>query len=136
MVEIASSDNEKFEFGEWNTPFKDDSVELLEANYSSVDSNLLIRVRAAGNGALFLVRFENVYAFRVLDEHGLLNIWEKTKQFGGRPAQTTFKARNSLWTMESPVSFLNSDGWSFILATGWDCVEIVTRSEPTIIVQG
>lgn len=128
-------DRGEFEFGKWITPFENAGIELLEVNYSSVNSKLVIQLHVKDDGAVFLIEFENVDAFRVIDEGGLLNVWETTKTRGGRPAQTTFKVRNSLWTQESPVSFLTSDGWSFIVATDWDCAEIVTNSEPKITQQ-
>lgn len=78
--------------------------------------------------------FDTVSAFRVLDEHGLTQLWEKTAELGGRPGQTTFKVRNHLWTEESLISFLGAqDGWSFVIASDWDCVEIVALTPPTIL---
>jgi hypothetical protein len=74
----------------------------------------------------------DVIAFRVLDEHGLDEFWEKTTELGGRPGRTTFRVRNHLWTKESPLSFLGTDGWSFVLVTNSDCIEVVCKAPPVV----
>jgi hypothetical protein len=53
----------------------------------------------------------------------------------GRPGQTTFKVRSHAWSLESPIPFLRSNGWAFVIATEDDCVEIVAEDEPIIEVE-
>jgi hypothetical protein len=70
---------------------------------------------------------------RLLDEGGLLEFWEKTKELGGRPGKTTFRVRNHAWTDESFVSFLaTNDGWSFVIASDNECLEVLSANPPTI----
>jgi hypothetical protein len=126
--------DDKFAFEVWRTPFEDSDIQLAGLNYSEGEA-LSFRVRVQETGSTYRIFFERVSAFRVLDEHGLLELWEKTKELKGRPASTTFKIRNHLWTKESPISFAHSDGWSFVVASDAACVEIVARTAPTITLE-
>lgn len=121
-----------FAFGAWHTPFESMQVELAGVEYEAT-GRLAFRVVTIGEGAVFRATFDAVSAFRVLDEHGLDELWRKTAEMGGRPGPTTFRVRNHLWTKESPISFLRSDGWSFVVATDFDCIEIVAADEPSIV---
>ncbi len=117
----------------WRTPFENARVELERVEYLYLQGGALrFWVRDYDASSLYLVFFEVVSAFRVLDEHGLLELWEKTSELGGRPAARTFKVRNHAWTKESPITFLASDGWSYIMATDFDCIEIVSVTPPEI----
>lgn len=123
----------KFAFEAWSTPFANESVEVLDVSFSRTQpKNLGIRVGVTETASVYLVTFDYVSAFRVLDEHGLTEIWAKTAEQNGRPAQTTFRIRNGLWSKESVLSFVPSDGWSYVIATNWGCVEIATKSLPVI----
>ncbi|WP_137930241.1 hypothetical protein [Mesorhizobium comanense] len=99
--------DEAFAFQPWETPFENSDIELIDVDYSEGGA-LIFRVRVQDSGSIYRICFEHVSAFRVLDEHGLLELWEKTKEHGGRPARTTFKVRNHLWTKECPISFAAS----------------------------
>jgi hypothetical protein len=102
----------------------------LEATQSA---ELVIWVYVHGEASVYRLSFDTVSAYRVLDEHGLMQFWQKTEELGGRPGQTTFRVRNHLWSEESPLSFLGTqDGWSFVIATDDDCIEIVARTPPAI----
>jgi hypothetical protein len=79
--------------------------------------------------------FQQVSAFRVLDEHGLMEFWGETTRQGGMPAQSTFRVRNHGWTKESMLSFLPTDGWSYVVATDFDCVEIVSANPPLVTLE-
>ena len=89
---------------------------------------------ASSTAKIYALSFKWIGGFRVLDEVGLLELWEATAKSGGRPAHSTFRVRNHLWSRESPVPFLAvaSDGWSFVVASGWDCIEVIARMEPEI----
>jgi hypothetical protein len=86
---------------------------------------------------LYRVRFEEVAAFRVLDEGGLSEFWHQTKRLGGRPGQTTFRVRNHDWFKESLLPWIHGteDGWSFVIATNSDCLEVVANEPPAITLE-
>ena len=131
---LASSDS-SFQFAIWNTPFQAVSVDLLDVTYSAQSGDLYFRIWVEDSKSTYKVIFENVSAFRVLDEHGLLELWTMTKRLSGRPAQTTFRVRNNSWCKESPLTFQITDGWSFVVATDSDCIEIVAAKEPAITLE-
>lgn len=144
-----------FEFGQWRTPFENTRVEVLEVAFAPPrpwpdaaapdyrdrsllrapgDSDLTARVYSYDTNSIYRVVFEHISAFRLLDEGGLLQFWEKTEALGGRPAKTTFKVRNHLWAEESFVSFFlgTNDGWSFIIASDNECLEVLSAKEPVV----
>ena len=123
--------NRDISFARWQTPFENAEVELMDVAYGE-DRSLAFGIRVAGSGTRYRVRFADVDAFRVLDESGLTELWDATAKAGGRPGGATFRVRNHGWTTESPLVFLSSDGWSHIVATGDDCIEIAARTEPEI----
>lgn len=118
-------------FGRWETPFENARIELMAVAYGE-DQSLAFDIRVPDSGATYRVRFEKVSAFRVLDESGLTEIWDRTGTGGGRPGSATFRVRNHRWTRESPLVFLASDGWSHVVASDDDCIEIVAGTEPEI----
>lgn len=125
----------EFEFGEWTTPFTDAAVEILEIAYAPHEqdgSELVARVYARDADTIYRLVFPTIAAMRLLDEGGLLELWQKTTELGGRPGPTTFRVRNHAWTHESVVSFLESDGWSFVIASDDECLEVVSVTAPTI----
>lgn len=128
-----------FEFGRWETPFENAHVDLVEVRYlKDVSPELLIRLFDSDAKVFYQVHFEWVGAYRVLDEHGLTEFWEKTSQLGGRPGEATFKVRHHLWSKESVLSFFHSttEGWSFVIATDDMCVEVVASVEPKVNLEG
>ncbi len=146
------------EFQPWETSFKNGDITILEVRYGNggaciEDKNLGIRFKIPATSAcddaglfvrlfhletrtVFRIVFEDVSAFRVLDEHGLTELWQATSTQGGRPDKTTFKVRGHAWPKESPVSFVTSNGWSFVIATDWTCVEVVCKEAPRIEFDG
>ena len=144
------------EFDAWETPFKDGELTILDVRYDNGeldneypaekigfrlpkkydldDSILVVRLFFREEKSVYSLYFENVGAFRVLDEDGLCEIWQATAQQGGRPAHSTFKVRNHLWSKESPLSFFSSaaDDWSYLIATDWACVEVICKEPPEI----
>lgn len=137
----------EFEFGDWTTPFTHATVEILEVAYAprptrpthtrpllreQDGSDLVARVFARDADTIYRLVFPTIAAMRLLDEGGLLEFWQKTTELGGRPGRTTFRVRNHAWTHESVVSFLASDGWSFVIASDNECLEVVSVTAPII----
>ncbi len=142
----------EFEFQEWTTPFTNSGVEILEVAYapkraSSTDAfphdvntlmrendsnDLVARIYVYDSGNIYRLVFPQIRGMRLLDEGGLLEFWEKTSELGGRPGRTTFRVRNHAWTRESVVSFLESDGWSFVIASDNECLEVLSATAPII----
>ncbi|HEY0013468.1 MAG TPA: hypothetical protein VGB79_11545 [Allosphingosinicella sp.] len=82
--------------------------------------------------AAIVFAFASVSAFRVLDEHGLVDMWNASAD-SPRPARTTFKVKGHKWQEESFLSwFMPGCEFSFMIATGWDCLEVVANGEPII----
>ena len=125
----------EFEFGEWVTPFTDAAVDILEVKYGGHGqggSELVVRLHARDENATYRLVFPTIAAVRLLDESGLLEFWQKTSDLGGRPGRTTFRVRNHAWTRESPLSFQPTDGWSFVIASDNECLEVVSVAAPAI----
>jgi hypothetical protein len=87
-IEVANHFGDgAFVFEPWETPFENSDIELIGVEYSESGA-LVIRVRIREAGSIYRVCFEHVSAFRVLDEHGLLELWEKSEERGDDlPAQ-------------------------------------------------
>ena len=125
----------EFEFGDWVTPFTDAEVDILDLAYAATGqsgSALVVRVQLRGGERIYRLVFQTITALRLLDEGGLIAVWQKTAELGGRPGRTTFRVRNHAWTQESVIPFLASDGWAYVIATDDDCLEVVSPSAPTI----
>jgi hypothetical protein len=121
-----------FQFASWATPLADDIVDLLDVRYDAGTGDLQFRIGQSDSDETYSIAFKGVSAFRVLDEHGLLELWRMTEELDGRPGRTTFMVRNHAWCRESIVSFLPTDGWSYVLATDGDCIEVVCANDPSI----
>ncbi len=93
----------------------------LEASFISLEKRLV---------AVF--KFDEVSAFRVLDEHGLTELWQASSE-ALRPAGTTFKVRGHQWQNESELAWIMGGAeFSHMIATRWFCLEVVTRVEPRV----
>ncbi|TXN70475.1 hypothetical protein [Methylobacterium sp. WL6] len=80
--------------------------------------------------------FRGVVAFRVLDEHGLLELWDASAK-RPRPARTTFRVRGHGWTRESPLVFDKTgdvDPYSHMVATDDLCLEVVCTVKPIVTI--
>ena len=106
----------------------------LPDKYGLGKAELIVRLFHKEGNAIYSLFFHDVGAFRLLDENGLDEVWRESSNQGGRPAQSTFKVRNHLWQKESPLSFSHyaKDDWSFLIATDWECLEIVCSESPDI----
>lgn len=143
------------EFAPWGTEVADDDLTFMGVSYLPSES---VDFPADGFGltlpdaftpscheleALFLsrekratVRFEfrNVRAFRVLDEAGLTELWGASARTP-RPTQTTFRVRGHAWQDESILEWImgaDPDYFSHVVATGFECLEVVCRGEPIV----
>ena len=149
-----SAVSEGIQFAEWATSVDSDDLFLAQLRYGSSEAAVsfakegftleLPESAVEERGALeatFLSRqkravvvfsFEHVSAFRVLDEHGLLDIWDASGKTA-RPACTTFRVKGHKWQEESFLSWsMPGCDFSFMIATDEDCLEVVASSEPTI----
>lgn len=147
---------EAITFAKWDTPFKDDDVEIFDLQYGNGgletifhDKNqklslprkrnldfhdLEIKIVSYQSNTIYSILYENISAFRLLDEHGLCDLWNALEK---RPSKTTFRVRNHGWCEESPLSFfMSGNEYSFIIATDWECLEVICPSEPKIIDKG
>lgn len=119
------------EFAPWSTVIADDRVALLDVRFDAVERQL--EALLEGEAGRILVRFVEVGGFRVLDETGLTQLWAASEA-APRPGHTTFRVRGHRWTAESEITFHlgTSNGWSYMIATDDDCLEVLTRVEPVV----
>ncbi|WP_155912071.1 hypothetical protein [Methylobacterium sp. 77] len=95
----------------------------LEADFVSTDKKAVIRFA-----------FQGVIAFRMLDENGLLELWEASNS-DPRSAKTTFRARGHKWSDESFLVFMaggSEQRSSYFIATEAHCLEVVCDAEPSV----
>ena len=143
------------EFSEWNTPFRKGDLHIVSVEYGTgpysityhepkrtyslnedhpEDSPAVVaKILDTKSETLYRLSFQTVTGFRVLDEHGLTEIWGMEtydpKELGG-----TFMVRGHSWHKESPITFVfGIEGeWSYMVATNDECLEIVSASPPII----
>ena len=143
------------EFSPWNTPFREGDLHIVSVEYGTgpysvtyhdpkrtyslnegrpADTPALIaRILDTKSETLYALSFKTITGYRVLDEHGLTEIWGEEsynfKQLGG-----TFMVRGHSWHTESPITFLfgMKGEWSYLVATMDECLEVVSASEPII----
>lgn len=111
---------------------KDDhTIELMldyADNETALEATFISREKMAG----VVFSFDNVSGFRVLDEHGLVELWNASKNTP-KPVTTTFKVKGHLWQTESELSWIMGNcEFSYIVATSWDCLEVITDCEPSV----
>lgn len=144
----------EIEFAEWPTIIENDALHLLDVIYKNgsetftftdpaadivipperqMEDTLVARFFSFEQNAIFRISC-SPGAYRVLDEHGLVQLWEASARQGGRPASTTFKVRNHGWSRESHLSFAMgaTDGYSYLVLTAWDCLELICGAPPTV----
>lgn len=147
------------EFAEWDTPFKVGDVTVLDLRQQTGkwwiedqkenlrfelpkiadvgDADLVVRVFHVATSTVYAVTFHDVGAFRLLDEHGLTELWSSEANRLGHPARSSFKVRRHQWSKESEVTFqmYATDEWSYVIATDWECVEVVCRETPVVEIE-
>ena len=143
----------EIEFAAWPTDVENDDLTLVGVKYgghaaidfvkdnhaieltldyadsqNELEATFISREKMAG----VVFRFNDVSAYRVLDEHGLVDLWNASKK-KPRPASTTFKVKGHLWQTESELSWIMGGcDFSYMVATGWDCLEVISDSEPSV----
>lgn len=103
------------------------ALHVLEATFISIEKEMVVRVAS-----------NDVIAFRVLDENGLVALWEASHAIS-RPGRATFRATGHKWTEESFLVFLGESQqprFSYFVATNDLCLELVCFSEPLVEVLG
>ena len=111
---------------------KDDHTVELTLDYADSESGLEATFISREKMAGVVFSFNNVSGFRVLDEHGLVDLWNASKDTP-RPASTTFRVKGHLWQTESELSWIMKGcEFSYMVATGWDCLEVITDCEPSV----
>ena len=117
----------QLQFQAWATPFSSADVDILAVSYGPGRVHALV-----GRGeSVHLVSYTDVIAHRVLDEHGLMELWRAASE-SPPPATTTFKVRGHSWMRERPNSFHLGGDWSFMIAIKGDCLEVVCKTAPTV----
>ena len=111
---------------------KDDHTIELTLDYADgqneLEATFISREKMAG----VVFYFNDVSGFRVLDEHGLVDFWNASRDTP-RPASTTFKVKGHLWQTESELSWIMRDcEFSYMVATNWDCLEVIAGCEPSV----
>ncbi|WP_298397338.1 hypothetical protein [Sphingobium sp.] len=141
------------EFARWETVVERDELTLTGLTYVCADTvtypeaelavsdlkydpsyALQARFLSRQKQAIVNVTARNVRAFRVLDEGGLVDIWTAARQEGGI-SHSTFRVRGHGWQTESELEWLMEDapgGYSYLIATPWQCLELVCRNPPEI----
>ena len=138
------------EFEQWKTPFDSGTAWIVDLSWgvkewtlekpngfkytifgsdSHRKDELIARVFHESSESLFEVVYESVNGFRILDEHGLTEIWNDSP-----PKANTFKVKNHGWHKESPLTFFmgNDNEWSHLIATDEECLEVVCHDSPEI----
>lgn len=143
------------QFSPWDTEVKDDDLTLVsitfkanpnvsfpnegvsvqfgdeeEAPYGFLDAIFLSREKRSAVQFLF----QSVWAFRVLDEGGLMQLWEASSRTP-RPAFATFRVRGHAWQDESALVWVtgtDKEHFSYMVATQNECLEVVTHERPKV----
>lgn len=121
------------QFSAWSTDVENDDLRLLSLSLS--EKRVLTAMffsREKDRRVRFT--FVDARAFRVLDEGGLVELWTASKT-SSRPAETTFRVRGHSWQAESPLAWVHGSddtGFSYFVATDWDCLEVVVAEQPTV----
>lgn len=144
------------QFAPWPIPVENDDLQLVSLNFGGSDeisypnegvslglppdvTGVASQVLTASffsreQRAVVTFTFKKVNAFRVVDEGGLLELWEASSK-APRPASTTFRVRGHAWQSESVLAWVHGtdkEHYSFMIATGWECLEVVALEEPAV----
>jgi len=148
--------SKNIEIADWNTLLDGSELHILSAGFSRDNewglgiknekyyeventhfknppfTELVVRVFSEKLEAVYQIQFYDVGAFRILDEHGIQEIIEAC---GKTTTYPTLRVRQHGWSKESPLSFHmgTEEGWSYVIMTGWDCVEVLSQTEPRIV---
>ena len=141
------------EFAPWETPFANGELTIMRVDYGHnniyvldnirklqisypkqikpcIEDALKIRICNVSDFLIYDIHFEFIFAYRVADEMDFAELWDATNRLGKRPALATFMAKNSAWSRKT-VSGFHLKNWSYVIATGDDCIEIISQTTPT-----
>lgn len=143
------------EFCAWHTLVENDSLSLATLNYQNesqiifasndlslewpdIDHSEPMQLEAIflsrEKRAAVRFRFRDTRAFRILDEGGLLEMWEASDRVP-RPAATTFRVRGHGWQNESPLVWAmltDQEHYSYMIATDFFCLEVISGEIPDV----
>jgi len=143
------------QFEEWETPFWGGDLQIIDLHWGDgsfscrtkegkefkLEENPLFKnvelqahILDLSDGCLYRINYSQVNGFRLLDEHGLLELWEERDKQKVK-LKSTFKVKNHMWSKESPLTFFhgNSDEWSHVVSTDNECLEVVCENTPSIV---
>jgi len=130
---ILSLTADGVQFAEWKTGVENDELDLVSISLNA-DHTLTAIFLSLTKQLEVKFEFQDARAFRVLDEGGLLELWAASQE-RPRPAQTTFRVRGHTWQYESPLAWVHGTAepyFSYMIATDWDCLEVVSYDAPTV----
>jgi hypothetical protein len=153
QTDAADYQNSTVEFAPWPTEVQNDDLAFVGIRYGGytqvshpedefgseltldyapqdccLEATFISREKKTG----VVFSFDGVSAFRVLDEHGLTELWVASGR-NARPASTTFKVKGHGWQRESELCWIvGGCDFSYMVATSCDGLEVVTDREPTI----
>jgi hypothetical protein len=111
---------------------KDDHTIELTLDYADSERGLEATFISREKMAGVVFYLNDVSGFRVLDAHGLVDLWNASKNTP-RPAATTFRVKGHLWQTESELLWImRGCEFSYMVATDWDCLEVITDCEPSV----
>lgn len=143
------------QFRSWHTPVEDDDLILgrvmfdagaplatfadgsslsLPSEPSPRPFPLVATFISTDKRAIVTFGFPAVTAYRVVDENGLVELWEANSRHP-RPTGSTFRVRGHQWSKESFLAFVDDDekgAFSYVVATQNLCLEVVAHMEPEI----
>ena len=114
---------------DWYVEYPDKKRYEIDNSFHSKDTELTITIFHVDTESVFEVTFDYIGAYRLLDEHGLMELWES-----GKVNSNCFMVKDHAWSKESVLSFFQctTDGWSYLIASGNECIEVLSLSEPKI----
>ena len=121
------------QFAEWATGVDNDNLSLVSLGLTQERVLSAVFFSSEKNREVRFTFFD-ARAFRVVDEGGLLELWAASKETP-RPAESTFRVRGHAWQAESPLAWIHGSdqsGFSYIVATDWDCLEVIVQDPPTV----
>jgi hypothetical protein len=143
------------EFSSWDTAFRQGYLHIVTVEYGSgpffvsyhdpkrsyrinedrseTTPILIVKILDTKSEELYQLSFETVSGYRVLDEHGLIELWN-SDAYDYEKLGRTFMVRGHMWHKESPVTFISGmkGEWSYVVATDDECLEVVSSSEPSV----
>lgn len=143
------------QFKAWHTPVEDDDLILGRVKFDAgsplatfADGTslslppeptrfpLVATFISSNKHAIVTFGFPAVTAYRVVDENGLVELWDANAKHP-RPTASTFRVRGHQWSKESFLAFVDEDpkgAFSYVVATQNLCLEVIAHLDPQITV--